>query len=80
MNAKLFASIWSIHFFYTVSDKTYIFRFIFKANAALMGIKKKSSAKREYYDENVFLKADRALNKLNFLFHLKSKINLVICM
>ena len=27
--------------------------------------------------ENVFLKADRALSELNFLFHLKSKTNLV---
>ena len=35
------------------------------------------SAKREFHDENVFLKADRALSKLNFLFHLKSKTNLV---
>ena len=25
---------------------------------------------RECHDENVFLKADRALSKLNFLFHL----------
>ena len=32
---------------------------------------------RECLDENVFLKADRALNKLNFLFHLKSKTNLI---
>ena len=38
---------------------------------------KKSSAKWEYHDENVFLKAYRALSKLNFLFDLKSKINLV---
>ena len=29
------------------------------------------SAKRECHDENVFLKADRALSKLNFLFNLK---------
>ena len=28
---------------------------------------------REYYDENVFLKVDRASSKLNFLFHYKSK-------
>ena len=32
---------------------------------------------RECHDENVFLKADRASNKLNFLFHLKSKPKLV---
>ena len=32
---------------------------------------------RECHDENVFLKADRALNKLNFLFHSNSKTNLV---
>ena len=32
--------------------------------------------KRECHDENVFFKADRALRKFNFLFHLKSK-NLV---
>ena len=31
----------------------------------------------EYHDENVFLKADRTLSKLNFLFNLKSKKNLV---
>ena len=36
----------------------------------------KLNAKREYYNENVFLKADRALSKLNFLFLLKSKTNL----
>ena len=35
------------------------------------------SAKRERHDENVFLKADRTLSKLNFLFHLNSKRNLV---
>ena len=28
---------------------------------------------REYHDENVFLKADRALIRLNFLFHLYKK-------
>ena len=28
---------------------------------------------RECHDENVFLKADRVLSKLNFLFHLESK-------
>ena len=38
---------------------------------------KKTSAKREYYDEDVFLKADRALSKLNFLFYSNSKTNLV---
>ena len=37
----------------------------------------KLSAKRERYDENVFLKADRALSKLNLLFHLNSKRNRV---
>ena len=37
----------------------------------------KPSAKHECLDENVFLKADRALSKLNFLFHLNSKTNLV---
>ena len=37
----------------------------------------KSSAKRKCDDENVSLKADRALSKLNFLFHLKSKTNLL---
>ena len=31
---------------------------------------RKSSAKRECHDENVFLKADRALSKSNFLFYL----------
>ena len=31
---------------------------------------------RECHDENVFLKADRALSELNFLFHLNSKKNL----
>ena len=31
----------------------------------------------ESYDENVFLKSDRALTKFNFLFHWKSKTNLV---
>ena len=35
------------------------------------------SAKRECHDDNVFLKADRALNKLNFLFHFKAKQNLL---
>ena len=34
---------------------------------------KKSSAERECHDENVFLKADRALSELNFLFHFNSK-------
>ena len=29
---------------------------------------RKSSAKRECHDENVFLKTDRALSKLNFSF------------
>ena len=38
---------------------------------------RKSSAKRECQDENVFLKANRALSELNFLFHLNSKTNLV---
>ena len=33
--------------------------------------------KREWHDEDVFLKADRALTKFNFLFHLKSKPNLL---
>ena len=32
---------------------------------------------RESYDENVFLKSNRALTKFNFLFHWKSKTNLV---
>ena len=32
---------------------------------------------RECHDENVFLKADRALSELNFLFHLNLKTNLV---
>ena len=36
---------------------------------------RKSSAKRECHDGNVFLKADRALSELNFLFHLNSKTN-----
>ena len=35
------------------------------------------SEKHEYYGDIVFFKADRALNKLNLLFHLKSKTNLV---
>ena len=38
---------------------------------------KKLSVKRDCHDENVFLKADRVLSKCNFLFHLKSKTNLV---
>ena len=38
---------------------------------------KKLSAKHECHDENLFPKADKALSKLNFLFHLKSKTNLV---
>ena len=38
---------------------------------------KKSSAKRKFRDKNVFLKADKALSKLNFLFDLKSKPSLV---
>ena len=37
---------------------------------------KESSAKRECHYENVLLKADRALSKVNFLFHLKSYTNL----
>ena len=37
-------------------------------------VQKERSAKRA---ANVFLKADRALSKLNFLFHLNSKRNLV---
>ena len=32
---------------------------------------------RECHDENVFLKADKALSDLNFLFHSKSKTNLI---
>ena len=40
-------------------------------------IYRKSIAKREYHDENVFLNADRTLSKLNFLFYLKSKTNLI---
>ena len=32
---------------------------------------------RESHDKNVFLKADRALSKFNFLLHLKSEKNLV---
>ena len=36
---------------------------------------RKSSVKRKCHDENVFLKADTALIKLSFLFHLKSKTN-----
>ena len=32
---------------------------------------------RAQNNENVFLKADRALSKFNFLSHLKSKTNLV---
>ena len=31
----------------------------------------KSSAKREYRDENVFLKFDTALSKINYPFNLK---------
>ena len=38
---------------------------------------KKSCAKREYHDENVFFKADIDSSKYNFLFHLKSKTNLL---
>ena len=34
------------------------------ASAALMDMKHKLSAKREYYDEKGFLKADRALGGL----------------
>ena len=33
--------------------------------------------KCECHDENVYLKADRALSKLNFPFHLKSNTILV---
>ena len=33
--------------------------------------------KREYHNENVVFKADRALSKLNFHFYLKSKTNLL---
>ena len=40
-------------------------------------IYRKSSAKRECHDENVFLKAGRALSELNFLYHLNSKTNSV---
>ena len=36
-----------------------------------------SSTKHACHDKNVFLKADRALSKLNFLFHLKSNTYLV---
>ena len=62
----LFWDIWKkIHFF-----KSYKLLEIYK------NVYRKSSAKRECYDENVFLKADRALSKLNVLFHSKSK-NLV---
>ena len=34
---------------------------------------RKTSADREYFDENVSLKAHRALSKCDFLIHLKSK-------
>ena len=44
--------------------------FIFDANMALIDIKWK--VERECHDENVFLKADRALSKLNFILNLKS--------
>ena len=32
---------------------------------------------REGHDKNVYLKANSALSKLNFLFYLKSRTNLV---
>ena len=38
---------------------------------------RKSNAKCECHDESVFLKADRALSKLNFFFNFKSKTNLI---
>ena len=50
---------------------------IFSPGKLQQCIYRKSSAKRECYDENVFLKSDRALSKLNILFHLKSKTNLL---
>ena len=43
--------------------------FFFLRDLEEMYVYRKSSAKRERHDENVFLKADRALSKLNFLFH-----------
>ena len=49
---------------------------IFKRNCGSNGYKIK--IEREHYDENVFLKADRASSKWNFLFNLKSKTKLVI--
>ena len=33
---------------------------------------------RKCHDENVFPKADEAISKLNFIFYLKSKPNLVV--
>ena len=60
--------------------ETIVILFSDNESVALMGIKLKSSAKREYYDENVFLKVDGALSKWNFLLYSKSKKKLVICM
>ena len=49
----------------------------FKLLESYKNVHRKLSAKRECHTENVFFKADRALSKLNFLFHLKWKTNLV---
>ena len=55
----------------------FIFNF-FKCKCGYNGYKgKKLSKKRECHNENMFFEALRALRKLNFFFHLKSKTNLV---
>ena len=50
---------------------------IIKLLESYRNVHRKSSAKRQCHSEYLFLKADRALCKLNFLFHLESKTNLV---
>ena len=77
-NEKLFTSISSTNFF-PIRD---IWKKIHFIKSCILlesyrNVYRKSSTKREFHDENVFLKADGALSKFNLLIHLKSKTNLV---
>ena len=51
-------------------------QYVFKVHITPSAKRNDRIAKREYYDENVFLKADRALTKWNFLSHLKLESSL----
>ena len=61
MNFSLILDIWKKIDFFKSCKLLESYRIVYR----------KSSAKRECHDKNVFPKADRDLSKLNFLFHLK---------